>query len=91
MNRIDKSRFKENNDLMQKKIEVYYKESNEERKKRKKQVCEKCYYSCNYAGANNGVICYYICITGKMRPCASSDCIKSGIYMKKEPRKAFKY
>jgi hypothetical protein len=87
---------KENNAIMERDLDIFLSESEEDAKVRRNKYCKRCVYRASdinrdkngkdmsYTGG-----CSYITRTGHMRPCAPSDCYEKGIFVRRKPEKGY--
>lgn len=78
---------KRNNEIMAANLARARTETQEERDKRHQETCRLCRYSLGQVSESTGNytfhMCDFVCMTGRMRPCAGMDCREMGVW---EPR-----
>ena len=70
--------------LMDKKVHVHKLETPEQARERKRTICMTCVY---FPTKSEGLgYCEYRDIMGTQRPCAPSECVEKGVYIKGKAR-----
>ena len=92
--------FTENEAILKRDVKIFNAEDVMDARERRKNVCKKCIYRAFELNSTNsnaivyGNTCNYIIVEGHIRPCAPSNCVDAGIFIKGDritkPRKATK-
>ena len=92
--------FAENEAILKRDVKIFKAEDVMDARERRKNVCKKCVYRAFELNNNNsnaivyGNTCNYLFVEGHIRPCAPSNCVDAGIFIKGDritkPRKATK-
>lgn len=92
--------FAENEAILARDVKIFKAEDVMDARERRKNVCKKCVYRAfelNNTNSNAivyGNTCNYLFVEGHIRPCAPSNCVDAGIFIKGDritkPRKATK-
>lgn len=80
--------FKENEAILARDAKIFKAEDVMDARERRKNVCKKCVYrtfELNNTNSNAivyGNTCNYLFVEGHIRPCAPSNCVDAGIFIK---------